>query len=122
MLLAVNSNGAMAEWVLVGSNDEFTTYVNPSTILKSGNRVKMWKLHNFEAAQIHDSGKQFMSIKAQSEFNCKEEQSRTLYYSMQSERMGGGNSIITDSKRGEWIPVVPDSIFETLWKFACGKR
>lgn len=44
LLLTVVSNSAMAEWVLVGGDYAVTYYVDPTTIHKSGNFVRMWDM------------------------------------------------------------------------------
>lgn len=128
MLLAVASSGAMAEWVEVGGNDEQTTYTDLATISKNGNRAKMWHLISYKMTKElrvplgQPAGKLFISIKEQTEFDCKEKQSRTTYVSYHSENMGGGESVYYSSKPTEWHQVPPETGFEILWEFACGKK
>jgi hypothetical protein len=123
MLLAVVSNCAMAEWVQIGSSDDgaMTVYANPATLRKVGNKVKMWDLGDYKIAQDSGKGDQFMSIRGQSEYNCKEEQYRTLYLSFHSGNMGAGEIIGSHPDPKKWLPVMPESLIEALWKFACGK-
>lgn len=128
MLLAVVSSGAMAEWIEVGGNDEQTTYADLTTIRKSDNRAKMWNLISYTMTKElrvplgEPVTKLYMSIKEQTEFDCKERQSRTTYVSYYSGNMGGGESVFYSSKPTEWYPVPPETGFEILWKFACGKQ
>jgi hypothetical protein len=63
-----------------------------------------------------------MSAKRQGEYNCKEDQSRLLYFSFYSGKKGGGEMVLSVSDPSKWQPVPPESIDEALWKFACGKR
>ena len=79
MILAVVSSSAMAEWDKLGATNVSTVYVEPTTIRKSVNKVKMWSLENFNSVQVV-IGKKYLSTKTQDEYDCKEEQYRTLYF------------------------------------------
>ncbi len=121
MLLAAVSSSAMAKWVKVGTSDDKTTtiYADPSTIRKSGNRVKMWALWDYSTAQEGDS-KPYMSVRIQNEYNCKEETDRQIYATTFSGNMLEGNTIAMQGGRN-WEPIALRTFGETLWKFACGK-
>lgn len=121
MLLAVASNNAMAEWVKVGSNESDTLYADPTTIIKSANKVKMQTLHDYKMA-IKASGAAFLSTMVQEEYDCKENQSRTLYFSFHTGNLGKGRMIYSDNDAHKWAPVRPGSVRETLWKVACRKK
>jgi len=123
ILLAVMSSSAMAEWVEFAEDDEetLTVYANPTTIRKSGNMVKMWRLTDFKTAQ-GNTGKHYMSSKRQDEYDCKEERLRIIALVVYSKNMGKGKVVgSTDNKLYDWFPVTPDSLDETIWEFACGK-
>ena len=130
MILAVVSSNAAADWVEVSATDKKTVYANPATIRKKGNMVKMWELVDIKPSRFTKSMQVFsesndefsMSTREQEEFDCKKEQTRTLYISTHSENMGEGELIFRCSDPGKWEPIVPNSIDESLWKFACGKR
>jgi len=120
MLLAVVSSSAMAEWVEVGTTNKYTSYADPDTIRKVGNKVKVWELVDFKTVQ-GSTGFQFNSAKVQSQYDCKEEQTRMLYATFHSENMGGGDVVMTHNKATKWAPVAPDSINMMLFEFVCGK-
>lgn len=123
LILVVLSSSAMAEWIKIGSSNNLTAYAEPSTIRKAGNRVKMWSMYDFDTAKIHtDTGKPYMSARGQTEFDCKEEQYRTLSFTLRSENMDRGEVVFTSSEIHNWNPIAPRSIDETLWKIACRKR
>jgi hypothetical protein len=64
----------MAEWVMFGSFPDATHYVDPSTIRKKGNFVKMWFLYDYKTyAELE--GVKFKSMRGQKKFDCNEEQS-----------------------------------------------
>ena len=127
ILLLATSGSALAKWVQVGGNDDIATYVDPTTIRKSGNKVKMWTLMDYSTQQQHkisdQTGKPYRSGKIQEEYDCKEEQSRMLYFSCHSENMGAGDVVCESSDATKnWIPVPPGSLEDTILKFACKKR
>lgn len=68
----------MAEWILIGGNDNFTLYSDPATIVKSGSMVKMLRLTDFKTAQRIDS-KYYLSTKRQDEYDSVKEQYRIIY-------------------------------------------
>ena len=126
LLLAMVSSGAAAEWVAMGSADSgdtyFDIYVDP-TIHKSGNMVQMWVMFDFKTVQVDEYGRQYLSDKAQHQYDCKDERSRTLYFTLHSGNMGHGNVVyLGDGIRNNWIPISSDSISEGNWKIACGKQ
>jgi len=121
MLLAVVSNGAMAEWVKVGSNKNTAIYVDQTTIQRAGNMSKVWQLTDFNTPN-KDMGEEYLSTKDQNEYDCKEAKLRRRASSQHSKNMGGGKVVYSDSYTSKWKPVPPDSGLEILWKFACVKR
>lgn len=121
LLIVAYNSSAMAEWVRVASfEEEATCYVDRTTLLKVENRVKMWFLLDFRKAQKLVSIP-YLSVLEQYEFDCKEEQSRRLYFSLQSKNMGGGDMVYKYSDAGKWESNPPGSGGELLWKAACGR-
>ena len=121
-LLIVFSTSAMAEWTVVGGNDDQTTYADLSTIRKSGDKVKMWDLLNYKVAKTSAAGKLVLSSVDQDEYDCKEEISRTLTFSFYSKNMGAGEVVHNSGNlHEEPEPILPGSVAATLFKVACGK-
>ena len=76
----VTSSGpAYAEWVKVSGGDEAekTVYVDPATIRRNSNLVKMWQLQDYKTVQTV-GGIRFLTAKEEWEFDCAEERSRVL--------------------------------------------
>jgi len=123
LMLAAVSSSAMAEWVEIGTSDNYETiiYADPTTIRKSGYKVSMWVLHDFNSVE-EDTGVKFLSQKTQVGYDCMEEQEKILYYSWHSENMGRGDVVWSKNKPNlDWTPVIPESMRKPYWKFACGK-
>lgn len=122
MLLTVMSSSAMAKWVEVGSKqDVVSTYIDPATITKAGNMVKLWTLTDRKTPRTI-AGIAHLSMKMQEEYDCKEKQSRGLAVSFHSKNMGQGKVVYSDSVINEWEPIGHGSAGEILWKFACEKK
>jgi len=121
-LLVLSSGPAYAEWVLVsgGISDQvkMSVYTDPDTIRRKGDLVKMWHLYDFKTMM---SGS-FLSFKAQREYDCTEERSRTLATTYFSGNMGTGKMVGTNSDETKWIPDSPGSVGEGLWNAACIKK
>lgn len=123
MLLAIVSSNAAAEWVLVGSSkDGMTVYADTNRILKAGNKIKMWRLFDFNSTQKANGVSAYMSNMGLDEYDCKEILSRTIAFYFYSDNMGHGEVVYSNTDTNKLNPVLPDSIGETLWKFACKKR
>jgi hypothetical protein len=120
MLLAIVSSSATAvEWIEVDFDGNVTVYADLATIRKVGDRVKMWILIDYKTAQ---AGNPYMSIRGQSEFDCKRERMRSLFLSFYSSNMGRGHVVDSDDDPAKWKRVTPGSIDDSLWQIACGKR
>jgi len=122
LLLVAVSNGATAEeWIAVVNTDDgdITVYANRSTIRREGNIVSIWTLGDFKKAKQGGDNKQFLSLKEQYEYDCREEKMRRLYAIMYTGKMGKGNVLDSGSIYEAWQPVPTGSLNEHLWKFAC---
>jgi|TARA_B110000495_G_scaffold83662_1_gene71950 hypothetical protein len=120
LLLTTISSHAVAEWINISANSNVSTiYVDPATIQKSDARTKMWILFDYRKAII-ESGDKIMSIKKREEYDCNKSQARLLYISKHSGRFTEGKAVyVNDIPYNEWIPVIPSSISEDLWRYAC---
>lgn len=121
-LLLLSSGSAYAAWVKVNDGDEAgrTVYVDPATIRRNSNLVKMWQLYDYKTVQTV-GGIRFLTAEEQWEFDCAEERGRVLALKEFSGNMAGGTMVYTNSQVGKWIPVMPGSMGHTVWKVACDK-
>ena len=119
LLLAVLSTSAMAEWVQINANNNSTTYVDPTTIRKAGNKVKMWAMIDFKkrTEEIGDT----LSQASQYEIDCQNETTTQLAWVRYSGNMRTGHVVYSDNKRGDAAPNGPGTVGEFMWKVACGK-
>jgi hypothetical protein len=107
---------------MVSDSDEEgkTVYVDPTTIRRNRNLVKMWQLYDYKTVQSV-AGIGFLTAKEQWEFDCAAMRSRVLALEEFSGNMGSGTEVYTNSEVGKWILVMPDSIGEIVWNVACEK-
>ena len=127
-LLFLSSGTAYAEWVEVVTSDDhggYTTYIDPDTLRRKGNLVKIWILYDFKAAQ-DERFHSYISVKRLNEYDCEDERNRNLAYLKYSGPMGTREVVdsYVDSYMypSNWAPVVPDSVGKVLWRFVCGKQ
>jgi len=120
-LLAIVSSSAMAEWVYVTKTEKktaeaFTAYADPTTIRKTGNRVKMWVLYDYKTVQKLG----VISAKQKNEYNCKEKQSRQLFLSGYSGHMTDGETVLIHNEPDDhWKRAPLGSVLEAVLEFAC---
>ena len=114
-LLVLGHGLAYGEWVSVSGNvgerlTASTVYVDPDTIRRDGEVVKLWGLMDFKTIQTEPSPPH-LSVKSQREFDCVEERVRLLALTVFSGHLGSGNAVYsyTDSK-DQVIAVEPDSV------------
>jgi len=122
-LLVLSSRPVYAGWVLTSGDDEagLTVYVDPDSIRRKGNLVKMWQLYDYKTVQTV-AGDSLLSIKRYNEFDCTEERTRMLAYTWFSGNMASGKVVYSTPDEQQWEPVVPRTINRTLWKVACNKK
>jgi len=120
-LLAATSNSALAEWVGLGSRDNYTVYADPATIQRADNGITMQWLIDFKTSATGDA-EPHMSMKTLSEFDCKQERLRTLSSSWHSEHMAEGKVVSSNSDIDMWVPGGSSPVNKVLREFACSKN
>lgn len=119
-VLVSQSNSAFAEWVKFGDADDSTYYMDLDTIRRKGHQVKLWILIDYKTVQIK-AGVSFLSTKVQKEYDCPEEQTRLLAFVRMLGNMGNGTAAQVETVPSGWLPVVPGTADEILWKTACDR-
>jgi len=120
-LLVIVTSSALADWVEVARSKTDTLYVDPSTLRGTDDRTRMWVLNDFKASQRLDNREPFKSEKAEYEYDCKNRQSRLLYFTSHAGHMAKGEVVDYNISAGVWTRNQPGSELEALWEIACGK-
>ena len=121
LTLFLISTETFAEWTKLGDSTDkggYTVYVDLKSIRKAANRVKLWTLLDYQSEQ-RTLGATYLSEKVRREFDCEEEQMRTLAFSYFSWNMEKGDLIRSYSQPQKWEKIRPDSMDEAEWKLAC---
>ena len=113
-----------AEWTEVSqaTSSESTVYVDPATqhIDEKRGLVKIWVLYDFPELQKMTKRRSYSSVRAREQFDCKEERMRTLAWSYFKGNMAQQEVVLSESNElGEWQPITPSSIDESLWEWVC---
>jgi len=126
LVLAVVTSSALADWVMIGSEENATVYFDSSTIRRSGDLVKMWGLKSYFKSSPGRIGKDFWFLSEMSrfEYDCADYSARLHDVSFYSEPMGTGKLLQTESfsPPSQWMSVSPTSVGMALLKEACGTK
>jgi hypothetical protein len=120
-LLTAICAASQAAWVADGKGDRFTVYLDPATVVKSGNTAKVWTLYDYSAMQTGADGQKYLSARIQTEIDCKESRLRLGELAYHAGRMGAGDVVASESNPSEWEPLSAENKTSGLWKLACGK-
>lgn len=114
-LISLVAAPAWADWVPMSESDDPATYIDPATVRKDGNLRRASMLEN-----LKQKGK-FGELSRQTlvEYDCKEERSRTLSYSLHSEPMSGGQLLLTNDYYGRWTAIVSGTDGAFALYFVC---
>lgn len=129
ILLLLSSSRAYGEWAMIDKNEQrgMTLYVDTETINRrsDSDMVDMWSLEDFTTSQT-TRGTTYLSRKVQSTYYCTKPMKRTLWVKEFSGNMGSGEVVYTFSylfsTEHKWVPVLPGSPIEALWRLACDKK
>ncbi len=117
LLVPLNSH---AEWTQVeDSFDGISTYVDLSSIRKTGSLRRIWALFDFSKPQ-EDS--KYLSMKSLSEYDCKTEKYRVLSNTIFRGNMGSGEVINAPEPDRSWQYISPESKAEFFYKLVCKRR
>jgi hypothetical protein len=123
ILLSLSSGPASyAEWRSLNyteGNQGYILYVDPGTVRRNGDLVKMWVLYDFRAVQTIEATS-YLSAVWHQQFDCAKERSRHLAYTYFSGNMGRGDVVFTgDDEGNKWSQASPNSVGLLLWDIVC---
>ncbi len=122
--LVAASYNVNADWVKISAKDNLTTYVDPTTVTKIDNVVKMWGIVDLKESRKEELGKSFLSAKSLQEYDCNAAQIRKISLAFYAGNMATGDVVhsYADADKWNWTPVTPGSVSEMMWKSACDKK
>lgn len=100
--------------------NDVTVYVDPSTIRRNDDIVKVWFMHSYSEAKMID-GKKYFSEKRLNEYDCKTEEVRSHAHFFFSEGMGSGQNVHSKQEASYWKLVEPASVDYAGMELACSR-
>ena len=89
LLLAFNSFFSHAAWTNIGSNEKNEVLADYETMTINGTKAQVNHMLNFKVtAKDPDTNSEVRSILGRSEFNCSNNQYRTISIALYTENMG----------------------------------
>jgi hypothetical protein len=125
-LLWLGVGPACGDWINVTAKVEkgltvYTVYVDPDSIHRNGDVVRLWVLFDYRTIQSIVGGP-WLSSKARREFDCTASRIRLLGYMTFTGNMGSGEPVFSNSNESQWEPIAPDSIDRKLLEVVCTKE
>lgn len=128
MCVATSAHG---DWIKQSGTADSILYLDPTTVRRVDNKVKVWQLLDYKTAQtVPDKlplrrKHPFQSAKTQAEYDCKEELWRTIYETLHAEPMGNGEVMHTSNfvnSRPDWAPVAPGTMAANVFAVLCPRN
>ena len=117
ILLIASSGAASADWIMASESDAATVYVDPATILRTGDRATLMELTDYKA--VPDPARPYKSARRSYQFDCNEGAYRPLSMVMFAENMAAGEMVLIVNDPAQWLLFTPGAVSELLWKIAC---
>lgn len=117
-LLAILATPAWA-WMKMLEGKQGSSYIDVATISRNGDLAQVWQLQNLD--QAGRAGE--MSRQLLVEYDCTDQRSRVLSYTLHSGVMASGMSLpnenIVGSDPGAWNSSEPNSPARIIHKYVC---
>jgi hypothetical protein len=115
--LALAAPPAWSGWEVTNEDIEYTDYIDLTTIRRDGDLRRVWTLVDWKQRAVGG----YLSQRALTEFDCKEERRRLLTLSNHFGSMAGGDVLRTWNEPTGWRSIAPGTIAETILKTVCSK-
>ena len=109
-------------WERHGKNKNATIYTHPQSKSKIGSSAEMWVLIDHDAELTSGSGKKYLSEVSRYQYDCANNQLRSLFASFRSQNMGGGSEIASNPQVANWQSVAKNSLGSQLFNLACWNK
>ena len=123
-LIEIENNSAIEEWTKLGTASSRGYYVDLGSIIQTSDRAKIWSVITHNGGFIH-KGMGLNITQTRWEFNCKEEEARSISTMLSTASMlkGGklssGGVIESLNDKSDWLGVPPRSFLKTILMLSC---
>lgn len=107
------------EWQPVTRTQEFILYASTDSKIRGAARVLIWEMKNYYAPQTASTGKQYLSVKIQSEYDCEAKKTRFLSLIFYSGHLGNGKVVSVFDNPLQWSSIAPGTVSDQLRSYAC---
>lgn len=111
---------ARANWDLIYSNKDFSSYLDFSSLRQSGEFLHIWHMLSFTSSQII-AGKSSFSVEVLVEIDCEGDRSRNLSSIWHADAMGKGSINHSSHQPTTWKNHSPQTMSKHLWFVMCAK-
>lgn len=114
------STSVYCEWVMIttSADGDSESIVDTATIKYNGDYVRYWEITNFRSYKA-ERNSNFLSIKTLTEFNCRDEQYRTLSITGYAGKGGEGQIQGSSDDVGQWRTATPNSNGRKVMNYLC---
>ena len=124
LMLLVSTNVLAVDWVKVSESADhsYTFYVDPQSIRRDGNKVRVWVLTDYKSVKV-SGNKTYLSSVARDEYDCFEDTQRNIDIHAYQEKMGTGGIVVSVQNRTEpAISLPPGSMGAETLKIVCATK
>jgi hypothetical protein len=121
-LLLLGALNAHADFVKYHEDDEMVSYLDATTITRSGREVRMWTIDDYRQTQTDIPNKPYRSVKSHWTFDCARRVSDVMTALYYMEGMAQGESIHSGAvAERQWDKITPGTVGELTFRVACAK-
>ena len=114
------SQSARADWNLIYSDKDFSSYLNFSSLQEKDDYLRIWHLISFASSQ-NIAGTSNFSVEVLLEIDCEGDRSRNLSSIWHTDVMGKGSINHSSYFPTDWKNNSPQTLSKYLWFVMCGK-
>jgi len=118
MLTLLSINTAYAAIEILRETKDGIAYVDPDSITKSNDLIKVIVLQDFHRMQSH-ADQSYLTSKTEFGFDCKTNMVQQLAITLFPENMGNGTAVFTEQKVGTMSPIKAGSIEAAVMQKVC---
>lgn len=109
-------------WEKIIETPERDIYIDKSSVKRNGSTVTYWSMHNKKLATLVNQSSSDYSSKYKVIQDCKNEESKMVYFATYDKPMGEGKVVESGNWDGKPTPTIPGSVGYIEMKYACNSN
>ena len=124
LLFLLCTSSAWADWIAIGKSPDFTMYVDPQSLRRSGNIASAWVMGDYTKTQKKRFPPpilwvDFDSIKELKQFDCSKGMHRTEKTVIMSGKFGKGDPLYSFASVPDYFPVPNSELDIAQFNYVC---